>query len=209
MLRNSVVLFAVLTVTSASAESIKVPRVRFIRQNAAYQFFLPIKIKVKADDVRNMDDVRVRVFANRTAESVKTLRLGETESGCYILRSRVEPYDPSLVDPDILLRDIYDMDFRCVNGKLAPTPFVLVIESVASPDSQFLKIDPAVVGRYFRYLYSFTVIPPANHACRTAAPPRPVIAGSGSGHPARPPRVETARAVTADLPQDDCIKTVE
>lgn len=194
-----------LAATAAAQTTITAPRVRYGSPNAAFNYFPPIKVRVRASDVRGLSNVQVRVFANRTLDRVKTVPEGTTTSGCYIIKSRVDPYEPSFLEPDILLREIYDVDLRCRSGELAPTPFVLVIESAELENARFLRIEPKQIPKYFRYAYTFTVTPARGQSCGNPAKPLPVTAG---GAP-KPSASEKSLVVDADAPVESCITEVK
>jgi hypothetical protein len=206
MSKLPIVLLVVLAVTATAQNRVKVPRVRFVQPNAAYDFYgWPFKIKVIASDVRNLANVRVRVFPNKTLATVQRFPLDVTDSGCYILKSRVECYQPSNVNPDIVVNEIQDFDLRCRDNVLQPTPFVLVIESDSDDDSQFLKIRPMQISRYFRHAYAFTVVPAPGQRC-TTAPPQPPRTEAGR---ARAAAAEAHRVASIDTRDENCITTVE
>ncbi len=206
MHRKAIVVIFLVAANALAQNVVTAPRVRYATQNAGYNFLLPIKVRVRANDVRSLENVQVRIFPNRTLVSVQTTPLGMTSAGCYILKSRVEPYAPSFLEPDILLREIYDVDFRCSQGVLAPTPYVLVIESAGFESDRFLRINPSQIPRYFRNAYAFTVTPPRRQPCGNPSQPRPMV-------PVRPATNsassrEERQVVDMDARVESCITAV-
>lgn len=189
--------------------TVSAPAVRFVEPGLAYRLQRPMTIKVRSDSISRLADVQVRVFPQRTKESALRGAADETTNGCRIFPSRVEAYAPSFAHPHVSLDSIWVEDLRCVDGYLAPTDYLLVVESSDNSDERFLRIAPGQVARYFRNAYSFKVIPAARQECGwrmagVAKPPRQA--------PVRRPTAAVAaeRAALAehDVPQS-CIDRVQ
>ncbi|MEA2416890.1 MAG: hypothetical protein QOI58_3547 [Thermoanaerobaculia bacterium] len=189
--------------------SVKVFAPRFVQPNHSYDLRLPIKVKVNADDAAALPKVRVRVFPNKDAATVKVTYLDITQSGCHILASRVEPYFPTFDHPDIELAKIYPFEMSCDDDAkyLAATKFVLVIESDDGDENRFLQIRPgAVMNSYFQKPYSFTVVPEPHQPCVRAADHAESTGAQGN---LEETTAESALVSERDAKKNSCVTTVE
>jgi hypothetical protein len=190
--------------------TVSAPGVRFVEPGLSYNFQLPITVKVRSDSISRLADVQVRIFPQRTKESAVRGAASVTTSGCHIFPSRVEGYTPSFAHPHIRLDSIYAEDLRCVDGYLAPTDYVLVVESSDNADDRFLRIAPGQVARYFRNAYSFKVNPVPRQECgwRLAGVARPARAAPPRRRPTAAVAAERAAVAEHDVPQS-CIDRVQ
>lgn len=141
---------------------------RFAQPNHVYDAKLPLVVRVNADDARVLKDVRVRVFPNKDAVTVRKSYIELTQSGCRILASRLEPYFPTFSRPDIELRQVYPFEMRCDEHRkyLVTTPFVLVVEADDGDQTRFLQIKPGkALDTYFRSAYQYYVQPDPHQPC--------------------------------------------
>jgi hypothetical protein len=155
-------------VTSVCAQTVKIVKVRLLEPGTVVPYFFPITLRVNVNDVGSLHNVQVRIFPKKQLNSIVSNPLDYTLNGCAIYASRVLAYEPNLQAPHIMVDDIRASDFRCVNGQLAPTDFVLVVESVDNDyDDRFLRIAVPALKQYFKSAQSFRVQPPSGQACGT------------------------------------------
>lgn len=188
--------------TAALAQNtnvVRVTKVTFNETNPQKAFLKPIPIRVNADTTRGAGAVQVRLFPGRTLKNVKKLKMGVTTTGCFILRSRVDSYAPTIFRPDVLIENIDSGDFWCsAEGRPLPTPFVIVVEGAEVGDSPLLRIHPSQMDAYFAHAGEFILKPPPDLRC-----PKPVK------NPQPPPKKPPTAAETAEiraLAESDVVK---
>jgi hypothetical protein len=188
------------------SETVRIVPLRFIERKPTVRFFRPINVRVNADSVRQAGNVQVRLFPGKTLQTVKRHWIGDTGTGCVILKSRVNPYDPTFVDPDVSLMAVDLTDLTCgTDGFYKQTSFVLVVESADTDSSPAFRIDRSQLDRYFEHAYEFTVEPTPRTSCRVVAPPRPADVAAATKAMKTPELQHIANLETRRQP---CIKRV-
>lgn len=189
-----------------NSERITIATVGFIERNPTVRFFRPISVRVNADSSSAPSNVQVRLFAGKTLETVKRYWIGDTGTGCVILRSRVNPYDPTFLNPDVSLMEVDLTDLRCgTDGFYKKTPFVLVVESTDAGSSPAFRIDRSQLDRYFAHAYEFAVEPPPRMRCNVAAPTTTAQRAAATSSMRKPEQQQIADLETR---RQFCIKSV-
>jgi hypothetical protein len=180
-------------------------RVHLLEKNPTVIYQQPMILHVRVSEAIGLHNVQVRVFPKKHLDTITKAPLERTPAGCDIFASHVDTYQPSVEDPHISLMSIHDSDLKCVNGFLASTDFVMVVESDNNTDDRFLRVDRSQASRYFRYAQAFRVAPAPGQACRSYQP-RDGYRSAERG-PASTASHEIS-AVEGDAPVE-CIKKVD